>query len=117
KMYDDEPGWQSFMGTVKSLFHEHPITVDIAGTVESIQTITKEDLYTCYHTFYHPSNMILSVVGNFDPEVMMDLIEENQSKKSFSEMEEIKRYFPNEPADVAMKQNNIQMPISIPNCT
>src|SRR5690625_1359829 len=115
KMYDDQPSWQSFMGTVKSLFHDHPITVDIAGTVESIQTITKEDLYTCYHTFYHPSNMILSVVGNFNPEEMMHLIEENQAKKSFSEPEEIKRFFPEEPEEVAIKENYIQMPVSMPN--
>src|SRR5699024_9907888 len=77
----------------------------------------KEDLYTCYNTFYHPSNMILSVVGNFDPDRMMHMVVNNQAKKSFLEMEEIKRFFPEEPKNVAMKRNNIQMPVSMPNCT
>ncbi|WP_010093319.1 EF-P 5-aminopentanol modification-associated protein YfmH [Ornithinibacillus scapharcae] len=58
KMYDDQPDWQSFMGTLKGLFKETPVNIDIAGTVESISKITKDDLYTCYHTFYHPENMV-----------------------------------------------------------
>ena len=29
----------------------HPIKVDIAGSVESIYDITKDDLYLCYETF------------------------------------------------------------------
>lgn len=62
-MYDDQPDWRLFMGTNKALFHNHPVNIDIAGTVDSIYTITKDDLYTCYHTFYHPENMILFVTG------------------------------------------------------
>src|SRR5690625_2765891 len=66
-MYDDQPGWQLFMGTIKNMFHKHPVNIDIAGTVDSIETITKEDLYVCYETFYHPENMTLFIAGNFNP--------------------------------------------------
>jgi len=117
KMYDDQPDWQSFMGTVKSMFKNHPIKIDIAGTVESIQTITKDDLYTCYNTFYHPANMTLCVVGNFAAEKIMKLIEENQNNKTFEPMSEVKRSFPTEPDEVAMKENKLTMPVSIPSCT
>ncbi|KNE20233.1 EF-P 5-aminopentanol modification-associated protein YfmH [Virgibacillus pantothenticus] len=117
KMYDDQPEWQAFMGTIKAMFQEHPINVDIAGTVESIYQITKEDLYTCYRTFYHPENMILFIAGNFDPEQMGHLIKENQSKKQFAKMEKLKRKFPEEPEAVAMKEKQITMPVSIPKCT
>ncbi len=117
KMYDDQPDWQSFIGTVQGMFKNHPIKIDIAGTVESIQTITKDDLYTCYHTFYHPTNMTLCVVGNFEAEEMMTFIEENQMKKQFVQANEIKRSFPEEPAEVAMKERKIVMPVSIAQCT
>jgi predicted Zn-dependent peptidase len=117
KMYDDQPDWQSFMGTIKSMFKNHPVNVDIAGTVESITSITKDDLYTCYNTFYHPENMSLFVAGNFRPENMMEMIKTNQSKKSFKEMEELERNLPEEPEEVAMKENKITMPVSIPKCT
>src|SRR5690625_582068 len=108
KMYDDQADWQSFMGTIKGMFQNHPVKFDIAGTVESIDAITKEDLYVCYHTFYHPSNMILFITGNFNPEQMMNLVEENQENKDFKEMHDIKRNIPSEPSFVAMKENNIK---------
>ncbi|WP_121639877.1 EF-P 5-aminopentanol modification-associated protein YfmH [Virgibacillus sp. Bac330] len=117
RMYDDQPDWQAFMGTIKAMFQNHPINVDIAGTVESIYQITKEDLYTCYHTFYHPENMVLFIAGNFEPEKMGQLIRENQDKKQFAKMEQLKRKFPNEPNAVAEREKRITMPVSIPKCT
>src|SRR5699024_11224263 len=30
KMYDDQPDWQSFMGTVQAMFKHHPVKIDIA---------------------------------------------------------------------------------------
>jgi len=117
KMYDDQPEWQSFMGTLKGLFQNHPVNIDIAGTVESIQSITKDDLYTCYHTFYHPENMTFFLTGNFDAEEMMQLIETNQEQKKFAKMNDIRRDFPDEPEFAAMKENKIVMPVSVPKCT
>ncbi|SHF53067.1 EF-P 5-aminopentanol modification-associated protein YfmH [Ornithinibacillus halophilus] len=117
KMYDDQPDWQSFMGTIKGMFKNHPVNVDIAGTVESINKITKDDLYTCYNTFYHPENMVLFIAGNFEPDSMLQLIKENQAAKKFEKMEEIKRDFPNEPEEVAMSENKMIMPVSVAKCT
>ncbi|WP_085992358.1 EF-P 5-aminopentanol modification-associated protein YfmH [Oceanobacillus senegalensis] len=117
KMYDDQPDWQSFMGTIKALFQNHPVNIDIAGTVESISKITKDDLYTCYHTFYHPENMTLFIAGHFDPDKMMQLIKNNQANKEFEKMEELQRSFPEEPKNVAKKDYKITMPVSIPKCT
>nr|WP_026680957.1 pitrilysin family protein [Priestia megaterium] len=116
-MYDDQPDWQSFMGTIKAMFKHHPVNVDIAGTVESINKITKDDLYTCYNTFYHPENMTLFITGNFDPNQMMQLVERNQNRKDFKEMKELRRNFPVEPQEVATKEKKITMPVSITKCT
>jgi predicted Zn-dependent peptidase len=116
KMYDDQPDWRLFFGIIGTMFEQHPVKIDIAGTVESIQQITKDDLYTCYETFYHPSNMVMFVTGSFEPEVMMNIIEENQSKKTFREADEIKRSFPDEPNHVAASVNELRMPVSTPKC-
>ncbi|MYL19254.1 peptidase M16 [Halobacillus litoralis] len=112
RMYDDQPDWRSFFGTIQSLYHNHPVKVDIAGTVESIQDITKDDLYTCYETFYHPSNMVLFVAGNIEPEAMMNLIRENQGQKEFPPAPEINRSYPEEPSHVAQKEHSITMPVT-----
>ena len=55
--------------------------IDIAGTVETVASIDKDTLEKCYHTFYHPSNMMLFVVGNIDPQQTMQLIRGNQENK------------------------------------
>lgn len=112
RMYDDQPDWRSFFGTIQSLYHNHPVKVDIAGTVESIQDITKDDLYTCYETFYHPSNMVLFVAGNIEPEAMMNLIRENQGQKEFPPAPEINRSYPEEPSHVSQKEHSITMPVT-----
>lgn len=117
KMYDDQPDWQSFMGTLKGLFKETPVNIDIAGTIESISKITKDDLYTCYNTFYHPENMVFFMAGNFEPEQMLKMIKENQSEKKFEKLEEIQRFYPEEPEEVAKKENEITMPVSVAKCT
>src|SRR5690625_3975932 len=116
-MYDDQPGWQLFMNTIKNMFHEHPVNIDIAGTVDSIQTITKEHLYTCYNTFYHPGNMTLFIAGNFNYKSMLKLIENNQAQKTFPQTQPIKRIFPDEPDTVVRKEQTITMPVSMPKCS
>ncbi|WP_226034885.1 EF-P 5-aminopentanol modification-associated protein YfmH [Aquibacillus saliphilus] len=115
-MYDDQPDWRSFFGTIQSLYQNHPVQIDIAGTIDSIAEITKDDLYTCYNTFYHPSNMSVFVAGNFEPESMMKLIKDNQSKKEFPVMSDIDRSFPDEPVEVAKKKHVIEMPVSVSKC-
>ncbi|WP_102028281.1 EF-P 5-aminopentanol modification-associated protein YfmH [Salirhabdus sp. Marseille-P4669] len=116
KMYDDQPDWRLFFGAIGSMYKNHPVKIDIAGTVESIQEITKDDLYTCYETFYHPSNMILFVTGAFDPKEMLDHIVQNQLKKTFRKADEINRSFPEEPMEVAKKEDQLRMPVSISKC-
>lgn len=83
-MYLDDPNWRLFFGILGNLYPKHPLHIDIAGTVASIAEITAEDLYTCYNTFYHPSNMTLFVVGKMDPEALMAFIRENQAAKRVS---------------------------------
>ena len=114
-MYDDQPDWRLYFGTIENLFHEHPVKIDIAGTVESIQDITAEHLYECYETFYHPSNMVLFVVGAVDPEEMMAFIKKNQDAKTFNEPAEIIRKFPDRNGHVAaITERTLAMDVSKP---
>lgn len=83
-MYDDNPDWRLYFGLIENLYKNHPVKIDIAGTVESISHITKDMLYECYYTFYHPSNMLLFIVGPVDPNKIMNQVKENQSKKKIS---------------------------------
>ena len=46
-MYDDDPGFQLYLNTLKCLYSECPIRIDIAGTIESISKINPDVLYKC----------------------------------------------------------------------
>lgn len=116
QMYDDQPDWRAFFGILGAMYEKHPVRIDIAGTVESINKITKDDLYTCYQTFYHPSNMILTITGNFDPDDMLELVRENQAGKTFADLDEIKRHYPEEPIEVSQEYASIDMPVAVPKC-
>jgi predicted Zn-dependent peptidase len=116
RMYDDNADTRLFYGTIGNMYHNHPVKIDIAGTVESITETTKEHLYQCYETFYHPSNMLLFVVGPVDPQEYISFIKENQSKKQFAEEQPIQRFFEDEPTSVATERSEIKMPIQTPKC-
>jgi len=108
-MYDDNPDWRLYFGLIQNLYQNHPVKIDIAGTIESIAEIDKDWLYECYNTFYHPSNMLLFIVGPVDPEKIMTQVRENQAKKDYKEMPEIKRKFEEEPQQAAEKKQVLQM--------
>lgn len=115
-MYDDNPDWRLYYGVIQNLYENHPVRIDIAGTVESISHINKDLLYECYGTFYHPSNMLLFVVGPVNVEQTMKQIKDNQNKKQFEPMTEIKRQFPNEPVAAAEKKQVLQMNVQTSKC-
>lgn len=111
QMYEDDPNWRMFFGILNNLYPTHPLHIDIAGTVESIDKITAQDLYTCYRTFYQPSNMVLFVVGKMEPEKLMKLIRENQEEKNFPPKQEIVRYFPENTKEI-IKQSALEAAIT-----
>lgn len=115
-MYDDNADWRLYFGIIENLYHNHPVKIDIAGTVESITGITKELLYQCYNAFYHPSNMLLFITGPEDPELIMKQVRDNQAKKDFGNRGDISRKFEEEPAGVATKKRTINMHVQTPKC-
>ncbi|WP_346243257.1 pitrilysin family protein [Shouchella clausii] len=113
-MYDDDPDWRAYFGTIENMYSTHPVKIDIAGTIPSISKITKEDLYTCYETFYHPSNMLLFIVGSVDVNEMMELVRANQSKKEFAEPKPIERHVKPEGTPVDRAEHVVAMPVHTP---
>lgn len=115
-MYDDNPDWRLYFGLIENMYVHHPVKIDIAGTIESISHITKDMLYECYNTFYHPSNMLLFIVGPVDPEEYMAQIRENQSKKDYTNHSEIQRKFKEEPAHVNKDKQVLKMNVHTSKC-
>ena len=113
KMYDDNSDWRLFFNTLKAMYIHHPNNIDIAGTVESIHRITKEELYECYKTFYAPSNMALFVIGDLDWDEIQKTVQK-VPMPDYMEGKSIRRISAKEPNSVAQKRIVNEMEISMP---
>ncbi len=112
RMYEDEPGWESLFVLLRAMYHNHPVRIDIAGTVESISHITADLLYECYDTFYNPANMALAVAGNVTVEQVLKIADKMLKPKQSKTVE---RKFQIEPENVvenyAERHLSVAMPI------
>lgn len=114
KMYQDDPYTVLYEKAIYNSFIKHPIKMPVIGDIENVKSITKEDLYECYNTFYNPGNMFVVITGNVDPEETIELIKQNQEKKQFEKEEEIKLKTYEEPDKVDKKSEIIKMDINLP---
>ncbi|WP_195939885.1 EF-P 5-aminopentanol modification-associated protein YfmH [Romboutsia sp. 1001713B170131_170501_G6] len=114
KMYNDDPDWNVYFNCLKALYVNYPVRVDIAGTVDSIYKITKEELYKCYNTFYNPGNMALFVVGDLEVDKVMDVVKKSNNYDVDKLSNKIERFYPNEPKEVNEKEVVAKFPISMP---
>lgn len=113
KMYDDNADWKVYFNTLKAMYVNHPTKIDIAGSVESIYKINKEELYKCYNTFYNSGNMALFVVGDLQWNDIVRTIDDSL-KKDEPIIEEIKRFYLEEPNKINEKRIIENLTVSIP---
>ena len=111
-MYDDDPGWQLYINIMDCLYKDNPIKLDIAGSIESISKITPDVLYKCYNTFYHPSNMVMVLCGDFEPENLLQEVKNRLIPKE--NQGEIKRIYPQKENSINKAEKTAQMEVSLP---
>lgn len=110
-MYYDVAGWMSTFNLLRCLYKNHPVRIDIAGTVESISKITDKLLYDCYNTFYNLHNMALVVVGNADVDKIIAICDECLEK---AENISVERSFEDEPRDIVKAYDEYYLEMSVP---
>lgn len=110
-MYYDVAGWMSTFNLLRCLYKNHPVRIDIAGTVESISEITDKLLYDCYNTFYNLHNMALVVVGNADADRIVAICDECLEK---AEDVSVERSFEDEPRDIVKAYDEYHLAMSVP---
>ncbi|MBQ8891726.1 MAG: insulinase family protein [Bacilli bacterium] len=113
-MYEDDPEWAMDDTMRKNLFYNLPIREKIAGTVESVNSITKDDLENAYNTFYNPSNMFLVIGGNINVKNIEKLIKEHEKLNKIETSMEIERVKYIEPCDVKEEFTKLYMSVTIP---
>ena len=90
-------------------FHNLDFKNTVLGSLEDINSITKEDLYNCYNTFYHPSNMILTISGDVDPSEIVKFVKKFYKKYSFNKRSKVIIKHKDEPESVVKKKDVVYM--------
>lgn len=114
RMYDDHPDRKIYKNLLEALYVNHPVQIDIGGTVESIHQIDVDTLTRCYHAFYQPKNMALLVVGDVRAEQVVQTVNSEISKYELPPARDIKRIYPDEPDQVDQEFVEARLPISRP---
>lgn len=111
RMYQDDPDWQVLFTLLGGIYHNNPVRIDIAGTIESISQITAKLLYSCYNTFYNLSNMALAVAGNVDVDTVLEIADKVIKPQEAVKFEQI---IPDEPENVVSKKIERDMGVDVP---
>ncbi|WP_413777969.1 EF-P 5-aminopentanol modification-associated protein YfmH [Caproicibacterium sp. XB1] len=111
RMYEDDPGWRVLFNMLSAMYKNHPVKLDIAGTVESIAKITPELLYECHKTFYNLNNMVLCVVGNVEPQKVLALCDKLLQP---SQEVQVQRIFEPEPQGILKNRVSEKGSVAVP---
>ena len=57
-------------------FRVHPYHHEIIGDMADLQTISRDDLYRHYQSYYQPNNAVVVVTGDFETETMLARLQE-----------------------------------------
>ena len=71
RMCLDDPYDRCYRNMLTGLYEKHPARLDICGSERSVRSITPQDLYRVYQTYYTLPNMALVVCGDVEPETVL----------------------------------------------
>ncbi len=108
QMTNDNPEWRVFFNMLRCMYHNHPVKIDIAGTIESIAQINADLLYKCYYTFYNLNNMVLSIAGNVKADEVLAICDECLKKCEDKGLETV---FPDEPESIVQAEITEKQPV------
>jgi predicted Zn-dependent peptidase len=110
----DSPSHMVYYNFMESMFHHHPLKNRTIGSAESIGRITKQLLYSCHDTFYHPSNMAVVVAGDLCFADCLSRVEEDMAGRNYAMRDSIERIVPEEPDSVVRSEIMLEMKVSRP---
>lgn len=111
RMYKQMPEQRLMAETYTSLYHNHPIRLDIGGTEESVNMTQVSDLTLAYRLNYHPSNSILVCVTSLHADQIYQWVKANQDLKKFELAHKLERVIDLEPLEVVRPYHHFEMDV------
>ncbi|MEX2031993.1 MAG: pitrilysin family protein [Dehalococcoidia bacterium] len=72
---NDSPGSKASELLSMATYGDQPIGWPVAGTLETVQEMTRQDFLDHMAAFYTTTNTVLSIAGNVDPERVLGIVE------------------------------------------
>lgn len=90
-MYKDMPSHYVHELLAEIMWKDQPLGMPLAGSVETVRSITREDLVKYKESFYSPKNMLLIGVGKIAPDRLVSLADKYISAPGPSEAPAFKK--------------------------
>src|SRR5689334_15660322 len=74
-MYLDDPGHRLYERLMEAHFGNHPLSMSVLGSAESIQRLQRDQMANYFTARYGPGNMVMSVTGRLDFDEIVKLAE------------------------------------------
>ena len=71
---NEEPGVVASIAFSRAVFGAHPYGRQVQGTIETLDTITRQDLVSFHDTYFAPNNAIISVAGDLSRDELSTLL-------------------------------------------
>ncbi|MCC6953710.1 MAG: insulinase family protein [Deltaproteobacteria bacterium] len=101
--YDDSPNGKMYELLLETAYTAHPYRMPNIGYSQDLRALTETQMRTFYKTYYHPENIVLSIVGDVEPERAHELLERYFSRVPRSS-EGVPTIATVEPAQTAMRE-------------
>ena len=76
RLGQDSPDNQLYYRADAEFYGDHPLAMSVIGTGETIAAYNEESVRSYYETWYHPSNAILTIAGDFNRDETVAFVEE-----------------------------------------
>lgn len=110
-MYQDDADFRLYSGALANLYPNTPLADDIAGTTDSVQHISKENLIDNFETFYRPDFKTLILVGDFSVKLIDRIVRKHERMRRKTLSEIIKSPVPLTPV---IPKSSIQLEVASP---
>lgn len=84
KSYEDDPHDVSYTQLMSGIFKDNSLGENIIGTEGHVLGFSREDILSYINEYYNPKNMVASVSGNVEHDVVVELFQKYFTKEATS---------------------------------
>jgi predicted Zn-dependent peptidase len=108
KMVEDDPEELLNDFYLEQIWKKNPLGRSILGTLETVSSLKRETILSFLDKYYHPSQVVVSVAGNFNPPVLFKLLNKSFGKYGNSRRLIPERVLPQMESGVFCKKKNLE---------